>query len=205
MNDSWRAGSSGGAASVMEAGSTEVVDEPDSSVEIASVTFAFRRARSLACRWRPEARPSGERPYARLASRCFARLRDPAQGAHFAASEAQPAQNTLIIAQPVQRPNRPSTCQPPSQGGLDAAGVRRHRAPRRARSQTCLPRRLGCSDPSLHLLQRAHSTSSPPSRATTMRKDQVPGTSSKSRGTKRAPTRSSVERRGKPDACSLRW
>lgn len=48
MADSWRDGSSGGAASVMGAGSTEVVDEPDSSVEIASVTFAFRRARRLA-------------------------------------------------------------------------------------------------------------------------------------------------------------
>ena len=31
MADSWRDGSSGGAASVMGAGSTEVVDEPDSS------------------------------------------------------------------------------------------------------------------------------------------------------------------------------
>lgn len=33
---------------MMEAGSTEVVDELDSSVEIASVTFAFRRARRSA-------------------------------------------------------------------------------------------------------------------------------------------------------------
>ena len=117
MNDSWRAGSSGGAASVMEAGSTEVVDEPDASVEIASVTFAFRRARSLACRWRPEARPSGERPYARLASRCFSSSRDLAQGAHFAASEAHPTQKTLTSEHPEHRPNRPSTREPPSQGG----------------------------------------------------------------------------------------
>jgi hypothetical protein len=48
MAVSWRDGSSGGAASVMETGSTEVVDELDSSVEIASVTFVFRRARRLA-------------------------------------------------------------------------------------------------------------------------------------------------------------
>ena len=48
MADSWRDGSSGAPASVTEAGSIEVVDEVDSSVEIASVTFAFRRARRLA-------------------------------------------------------------------------------------------------------------------------------------------------------------
>jgi len=48
MADSWRDGSSGGAASAVEAGSTEVVDELDSSVEIASVTFACWRARKLA-------------------------------------------------------------------------------------------------------------------------------------------------------------
>jgi len=48
MVDSWRDGSSGATASVMEVGSIEVVDALDSSVEIASVTFAFRRARRSA-------------------------------------------------------------------------------------------------------------------------------------------------------------
>jgi len=134
-------------ASITESGGKMVVDEAASSVEIASVTSARRRVRKLACRLRPEARPSGERPYARLAARCFTRRRDPAQGAHRACNEAHTPQKALTSAHPTQRPNRPSTCQPPSQGGLDAAGVRRHRDPRRARCPMRSPRRLGGSRP----------------------------------------------------------
>jgi hypothetical protein len=40
----------------------DVVDGGDPSVEIASVTSARRRTRKLACRLRPDARPSGDRP-----------------------------------------------------------------------------------------------------------------------------------------------
>lgn len=51
--------------------------------------------------------------------------------------------------------------------GLDSRGVRRQRGPRRACSPTRSPRRLGCSDPGLHLLQHTRSTSSTPARAMT--------------------------------------
>ncbi len=144
-----------------ENGADGVVDEVDSSVEIASVTFACRCARKRACRRRPEARPSGERLYARLAARCCTRRRAPAHGAHIALSEAHPAQKTLTSEHPTHRPNRPSTREPPSQGRLDTRGVRRHRDPRRARCPMRSPRGVGWQDPSLHLLQPAHSTSSP--------------------------------------------
>ena len=52
-----------------------------------------------------------------MALRCFSSRRDLAQGAHFAASEAHPAQKTLTSEHPEHRPNRPSTPEPPSQGG----------------------------------------------------------------------------------------
>jgi hypothetical protein len=122
MADSWGDGSSVRAASITEDDGKEVVDEDDSCVEIASVTSACRRARKLACRLRPEARPSGERPYTRLATRCLARRRDPAHGAHCACNEAHPPQKTFTSAQPAQRPNRPSTRRPPSQGGAGRRG-----------------------------------------------------------------------------------
>ena len=122
MADSWGDGSSVRAAPITEDDGKEVVDEDDSCVEIASVTSACRRARKLACRLRPEARPSGERPYTRLAARCFVRRRNPAQGAHCACNEAHPPQKTFTSAQPKHRPNRPSTRKPPSQGGAGRRG-----------------------------------------------------------------------------------
>ena len=76
-----------------------------------------------------------------------------------------------------------------SKEGLDTRCVRRHRAPRRARCPMRSPRRLGCSDPGLHLLRRSHSTSSPPSRATTRPNDQSVRTSSEFRGARPATTR----------------
>ncbi len=78
---------------------------------------------------------------------------------------------------------------------LDAGGVRRHRHPRRARCSTRPPRRLGCSDPSLHLLRLAHLTSSMPFMATTLQHDQAFPSSSEFRGTRRTPTTSSKRTR----------
>ena len=81
----------------------------------------------------------------------------------------------------------------PLKEGLDAGGVRRHRHPRRARCSTRAPRRLGGQDPSLHLLQPAHITSSMPLMATTLQDDQGFRSSSEFRGTRRAPTRVRLE------------
>jgi hypothetical protein len=188
MADSWGDRSSVRAASITEHDGKEVVDEDDSCVEIASVTPACRRARKLACRLRPEARPSGERPYTRLAARCFARRRDPAQSAHRAPNEAHPPQKTFTSPQPTQRPNRPSTRRSPSQG---AAG-RRGRSTAPSSTAGALfaraPRRLGGQDPSLHLLQPAHLTSSTPVTATTLQDEQASRSSSEFRGTRRAST-----------------
>ena len=186
--DSWGNGSSVRAASITEDNGNEGVDELASSVEIPSVTSACRRARKLACRLRPDARPSGERPYTRLAARCLTRRREPPHSVHRAFTEAHPPQKTLISAQSAQRPNRPSTESQPSQGGLDAQSVRRHCAPRRAHGSMRSPRRLGCSDPSLHLLQPAHLTSSMPFMATTLQDDQGLESSSEFRGIRPAAT-----------------
>ena len=100
------------------------VDHHEGAAEgrITSVTSAWRRPRKRACRLRPDARPPGERPYKRLATRCFARRSDPAQFAHRARNDAHPPQNTLTSAQPTHRPNRPSTRKPPSQGGAGRRG-----------------------------------------------------------------------------------
>ena len=76
----------------------------------------------------------------------------------------------------------------PLKEGLDAGGVRRHRDPRQARCSMRSPRRLGCSDPSLHLLRNAHVTSSTPSMATTLQDDQCSRSSSEFRGTRLAAT-----------------
>ena len=122
MADSWGDGSSVRVASNTEDDGKEVVDDVRSSVEITSVTSAWRRPRKRACRLRPDARPPGERPYKRLATRCFARRSDPAQFAHRARNDAHPPQNTLTSAQPTHRPNRPSTRKPPSQGGAGRRG-----------------------------------------------------------------------------------
>src|SRR5277367_945795 len=130
------------AASTAEDDGDEGIDAGDSSVEIASVTPPPRPARNRACRARPDARPRGDRPYTRLASRWFARRRSDAHAAHRARTDAHTPQNTETRTQPAQRPNRPST-RPLPWEGLDSRGAERHRDPRRARFPTCSPRRLG--------------------------------------------------------------
>ena len=97
------------AASTTEADGDEGIGGADPSVEIASVTRPPRRARNRDCRARPDARPPGDRPYARLAFRCSARRRSDAHGSHRALTDAHTPQNTRTRPQPPQRPNLPST------------------------------------------------------------------------------------------------
>jgi hypothetical protein len=120
------------AASTAEDDGDEGIGAGDSSVEIASVTPPPRPARNRACRARPDARPPGDRPYTRLASRWPARRRSDAHGPHRARTDAHTPQNTKTRTQPPQRPNRPSTQLLPWEG-LDSRGAGRHRDPRRAR------------------------------------------------------------------------
>lgn len=150
--DSLEGTSSVRAASTTEDDGDQDVGRGDPCVEIASVTPPRRAARKRACRSRPDARPRGDRPYVRLASRCRARRRSPAHGAQRAPTEAHAPQKTLTFSHPPQRPNRPSTASR-SPEGLDSRGFRRHREPRQARSPMRSPRRLGSDHPGLHLLR----------------------------------------------------
>jgi hypothetical protein len=104
------------AASTAEDDGDEGIGEADPSVEIASVTRPPRRARNRDCRARPDARPPGDRPYARLAFRCRARRRSDAHGPHRALTDAHTPQNTRTRTQPPQRPNLPSTRPLPGRG-----------------------------------------------------------------------------------------
>ena len=79
------------AASTAEDDGDEGIGEADPSVEIASVTRPPRRARNRDCRARPDARPPGDRPYARLAFRCRAPRRSDAHGPPRALTDAMAA------------------------------------------------------------------------------------------------------------------
>lgn len=125
--DSSETTSSVRAASNAEGDGEDGVDGGDSSVEITSVTRALLPARNRACRARPDARPAGDRPYVRLASRCPERRRSAAHGTHRARTEAHPPQNTKTRPHPPQRPNLPSTASRFPTEGLDSRGARRHR------------------------------------------------------------------------------
>jgi hypothetical protein len=141
MADSWGDGSSVRAASITEDDGKEVVDEDDSCVEIASVTFACRRARKLACRLRPEARPSGERPYTRLTARCFARRRDPAQGRaprlqrSASAAEGLHLRATHAASKSSVHPKAALSRRGWTQGAFDGTVIHGERVVRRARHE----------------------------------------------------------------------
>jgi hypothetical protein len=126
-------------ASTAEDDGDEGIGAGNSSVEIASVTPPPRPARNRACRARPDARPLGDRPYTRLASRWSARRRSEAHRAHRARTDAHTPQNTMTRTQPPQRPNRPSTRPLPGRGWTPEAqsGIVTHggRVFRRARHE----------------------------------------------------------------------